>query len=99
VKEEEEEDSGDESFEDDDGDEEGAGGAQEIDEDEKARLANIQATKEDIAELEGQVNNVQERIATMGNRLLQKRMEDNLRKLKQELQLKKSSIGEGEENE
>lgn len=95
----EEEDSGDESFEDDDGDEEGAGGAEEIDEDERARLANIQATREDIAELEQQISNVQEKMATVANRLLQKRMEDNIRKLKQELQLKKSSIGEGEENE
>ncbi len=94
-----EEDSGDESIEDDDGEEDGAGAVDEIDEEEKARLAQIQGTMEDIADLEKQIANVQAQLATQGNPILKRRLEDNSRKLKQELQLKKSSIGEGDENE
>jgi transcription initiation factor TFIID subunit 7 len=92
-----EEDSGDESiegdYEDDDEEED------EIDEEEKARLAQIEGTREDIADLEKQIANVQAQWTVQANQLLRRRLEDNLRKLKQELQLKKSSIGEGEENE
>ena len=93
-----EEDSGDESVEgdeEDDDDEE----EDEIDEEEKARLAQIEGTREDIADLEKQIANVQTQLAANMNLILRKRLDDNMRKLKQELQLKKSSIGEGEENE
>jgi transcription initiation factor TFIID subunit 7 len=92
-----EEDSGDESIEDaDDNEEDEEDG---IDEEEKARLAQIEGTREDIADLEKQIANVQAQWTVQPNQLLRRRLEDNLRKLKQELQLKKSSIGEGEENE
>jgi transcription initiation factor TFIID subunit 7 len=91
-----EEDSGDESIEDADDDEEDE---EEIDEEEKSRLAQIEGTREDIADLEKQIANVQAQWTVQPNQLLRRRLEDNLRKLKQELQLKKSSIGEGEENE
>lgn len=91
-----EEDSGDESFdsEDDDG-----AAPSEIDEEEKARLAQIQGTREDIAELESKIEKAQHNLSIQKNPLLQKRLEEGLRKLKQEVQLKKSSIGEDEENE
>jgi transcription initiation factor TFIID subunit 7 len=62
-------------------------------------LAQIEGTREDIADLEKQIANVQAQWTVQPNQLLRRRLEDNLRKLKQELQLKKSSIGEGEENE
>jgi transcription initiation factor TFIID subunit 7 len=94
----EEFDSGDESMEDgDDGDEDE--GEEEIDEEERARLARIQGTMEDIADLEKQITNVQTQLASTANPILRRRLEENSRKLKEELQLKKSSIEQGEENE
>jgi transcription initiation factor TFIID subunit 7 len=89
-----EEDSGDESLEDEDEDED----AMEVDENERARLAQLQGTKEDIADLERQIVNVQAQHAQQSNPILKKRLEDNIRKLKAELQLKKSSLGEAEED-
>jgi transcription initiation factor TFIID subunit 7 len=94
----EEFDSGDESIEDGD-DEDEEEGEDGIDEEEKARLAQLQGTREDISDLERQIANVQAQLAVQGNQLLRRRLEDTTKKLKQELQLKKSSIGEGEENE
>jgi transcription initiation factor TFIID subunit 7 len=91
-------DSGDESIEDGD-DEDEAEEEDEIDEDEKARLAQVQGTREVIAELESKISNSQAQLAVQGNLLLRRRLEDGIRKLKQELQLKKSSVGEIEENE
>jgi transcription initiation factor TFIID subunit 7 len=93
-----EEDSGDESVEDGDGDDEGDSEG-EIDEDEKARLAQIQGMREDIVDLEKQIENVQAQLATSSNAILRKRLEDNVRRLKAELQLKKSSLGEGDDGE
>jgi transcription initiation factor TFIID subunit 7 len=89
-----EEDSGDESLEEDEEDEDGM----EVDENERARLAQLQGTKEDIADLERQIVNVQAQHAQQVNPILKKRLEDNIRKLKAELQLKKSSLGEAEED-
>lgn len=90
----EEEDSGDESIEgdDDDGDDD----EEEMDEEEKARLVEIDGIKEDIADLEKKIENAQAQIATQQNPILKRRLEDNARKLKAELQIKKSSIGEGD---
>jgi transcription initiation factor TFIID subunit 7 len=90
-----EEDSGDESVEDEDADDEGDSQGN-IDEDARAELAKIQGMKEDIVDLEKQIENVQAQLAAQTNMLLKKRLEDNVRKLKAELQLKKSSIGEGD---
>jgi transcription initiation factor TFIID subunit 7 len=89
-----EEDSGDESMEEYEDDEDGA---MEVDEDERARLAQLEGTKEDIADLERQIVNVQAQHAQQVNPILKKRLEDNIRKLKAELQLKKSSLGEAGE--
>lgn len=89
-----EDDSGDESLEED---EEGEDGM-EVDENERARLAQLQGTKEDIADLERQISNVQAQHAQQVNPILKKRLEDNIRKLKAELQLKKSSLGEAGED-
>ena len=90
-----EEDSGDESVEDEDADDEGDSEGN-IDEDARAELVKIQGMKEDIVDLEKQIENVQAQLAAQTNVLLKKRLEDNVRKLKAELQLKKSSIGEGD---
>lgn len=97
VKVEEEEDSGDESYE--SGDDEGMGVVDEVDEEEKARQAQIQGTREDIAELESQI--VQKEMALTGttNVILKGRVMESIRKLKQEFMLKRSSIGEGEGTE
>jgi transcription initiation factor TFIID subunit 7 len=89
------EDSGDESLEEDEDNEDGV---VEVDENERARLAQLQGTKEDIADLERQIVNVQAQHAQQVNPILKKRLEDNIRKLKAELQLKKSSLGEAEED-
>ncbi|KUJ11391.1 uncharacterized protein LY89DRAFT_689245 [Mollisia scopiformis] len=94
-----EEDSGDDSFDDDDGDDDGVDAPNEIDEEEKARLAQIQGTREDIAELENKIRANQESLSSQKNPLLRERLEGFIRKLRQEVQLKKSSIGEEEENE
>ncbi|KAH8820283.1 TAFII55 protein conserved region-domain-containing protein [Xylogone sp. PMI_703] len=91
--------SGDESVEgsdeedDDDGSE--AGG---VDEDEKARLAQLQGVREDIIDLQRQLEFVQGSLAAQQNPILRRRLEDNARKLMAELQLKKSAIGEGEDD-
>lgn len=90
-----EEDSGDESLEDDDGDDEN-GVTVEADENEKARLAQIESTKEDIADLEKQIAAANEKLGSMQMPILRKRLEDNIRKMRAELQLKISSLGEGE---
>lgn len=92
---EEEEDSGDESIEGDDDDDDDD--EEEMDEEEKARLLEIDGVKEDIADLEKKIENAQAQIATQQNPILKRRLEDNARKLKAELQIKKSSIGEGDE--
>jgi transcription initiation factor TFIID subunit 7 len=91
----EEEDSGDESLEEDDGDDEN-GVTVEADENEKARLAHIESTKEDIADLEKQIAAANEKLGSMQMPILRKRLEDNIRKMRAELQLKISSLGEGE---
>jgi transcription initiation factor TFIID subunit 7 len=89
-------DSGDDSFDGDEEDEDEVG-AVEVDENERARLAEIQGMKEDIAELEVKIADMQRQLASQVNPILKKRLEDNIRKLKAELQVKKSSIGEGDD--
>jgi transcription initiation factor TFIID subunit 7 len=102
VTEGEEVDSGDESIDDDDDDDDEDDedeGAEEISEEERARLALIQGTKEDIAELERAIAEQQAKLSTTPNAILRNRVEQTIRNMKQDLQLKKSSIGEGDENE
>ncbi|PQE12479.1 Transcription initiation factor TFIID subunit 7 protein [Rutstroemia sp. NJR-2017a BBW] len=94
---EEDEDSGDESIEDGESDEDN-NGADDIDDDEKARLAHLQEAKEDIADLERQIAGVHAQLVVQNNPILRKRLEDNARKLKAELELKKSAIGEAEDD-
>ncbi|KAF4626367.1 hypothetical protein G7Y89_g11793 [Cudoniella acicularis] len=93
-----EEDSGDESMEGEDDDDDEDDEAGEIDEDEKARIAQLQGLREDIAELEKQIQSVQAQQAAQANPILKKRLDENVRKLKAELQLKKSSLGEGDDD-
>lgn len=90
-----EEDSGDDSF-DEDEDEGGDMVSNGVSEEEKARLARIQGIKEDIEELEANIRRQEVKLAAQGNALLQKRIKEDIRKLQQEIQLKKSSIGEDE---
>ncbi|KAI9744576.1 MAG: hypothetical protein M1818_002105 [Claussenomyces sp. TS43310] len=91
------EDSGDESLEDD---EEDAEGEEDdgIDEDERDRLAQLQGAREDIMEMEKQLASLQAQAAVQSNPILGKRIKANIEKVKAELQLKKSAIGEGDEN-
>jgi len=97
---EEEEDSGDESIEGDDDDEdETAGGMAEVDEEEKARLARIQGTREDIEDMERQITKLQNDYASQQNPILKRRLDENIRKVKAEVQLRKSQLGEGDEDD
>ncbi|KAH8586601.1 TAFII55 protein conserved region-domain-containing protein [Bisporella sp. PMI_857] len=87
-----EEDSGDESGEEgfDEDEEDGS----DIDDEEKARQAQIEGTREDIADLERQIKEVEVKMNNQQNSILKKRMDDNLKKLRAELLLKQSSLGE-----
>ena len=91
----EEEDSDDESLEDDDEDDENAVAE---DQGEKARLAHIESVKEDIADMEKQIEDGNRKLQDTMNSILRKRLEDNVRKMKAELQLKISSLGEDGED-
>lgn len=93
----EEEDSGDESIEGGESPDEGSE-ADDVDDDEKARLAQLQEAKEDIVDLEKQIEGLQAQLATQNNPILRRRIEDKSRKLKAELEIKKSSIGEAEDD-
>lgn len=70
----------------------------EIDEDERARLAQLQGAKEDIAEMEKQLANLQAAWEQQANPILKSRIKGNIEKVKAELQLKRSAIGEGDED-
>jgi transcription initiation factor TFIID subunit 7 len=74
--EEEEEDSEDESLEDDDDEDIGT---VEVDEDEKARLAQLQGVKEDITDLEKEIESAHQRIAMQTNPILRNRLQEILR--------------------
>jgi transcription initiation factor TFIID subunit 7 len=89
-------DSGDDSVEDDE-DDDAEGEDDGVDEDERARVAQIQGVKEDIADMERQIGNLQAQLASQSNPILQRRIKDSIEKTKSELQLKKSAIGEGDE--
>lgn len=90
---EEEEDSGDESVEDDDDDEEGGNDSAE-----KARLEQIQGLKEDIAEMEQKIDEATKQLAVQQNKLLRTRIENSIRNMKTELQLKISALDEGDDD-
>lgn len=90
------EDSGDESLEDDDDD--GDGSDDEIDEDEKARNAELEGAREDIADMEKQLEGMERQLNAQSNPILKTRIRNNIEKVKAELQLKKSAIGEGDED-
>lgn len=84
------------SFESGDDDDDDDGEDDEIDEDEKARIAKLQTDREDIADLEKQLIEVQKSLAIQQNQILRKRLEDQMRRIKAELQLKKSAMPAGE---
>ena len=88
--EEEEDDSDDESLRDDEGDEENA----VADDQGGSRLAHVQSVKEDIADMEKQIEDTNRKLASNTNPILRKRLDDNIRRMKAELQLKISSLGE-----
>ncbi|KAF7857965.1 hypothetical protein EAF04_009322 [Stromatinia cepivora] len=93
----EEDDSGDESIEEGESADEGSE-ADDVSDDEKARLAQLQEAKEDIIDLEKQIEALQAQLAAQNNPILRRRIEDKSRKLKAELEIKKSSIGEAEDD-
>jgi transcription initiation factor TFIID subunit 7 len=82
----------------DGGDAESIDGEEDVDEDEKARLAQLQGAKEDIAEMERQLQTLQTQLDGQANPILKRRIMDNMGKVKAELMLKKSAIGEGDED-
>lgn len=84
------EDSGDESAEVEDDDDEG-----DADE-KKQRQEQLDVAREDILELESQLAQQQAQLAAQRNPILKRRVEENIRKIKQELQLKKGAIEEDE---
>lgn len=91
-----EEDSGDESVEDDDDDDDDD--ESEEDEDERARAAELQGAKEDIIEMERTLEELSRQYAAQSNPILKNRLKDRVDKTRAELQLKKSAIGEGDED-
>jgi transcription initiation factor TFIID subunit 7 len=92
-------DSGDESSDaGEDDDEDAEGSDEEVDEDERTRLAQLQGAREDIAEMERQLGNLEAQMATQANPILKRRIKDNIEKVKAELQLKKSAVGEADED-
>jgi transcription initiation factor TFIID subunit 7 len=91
-----EDDSGDESIEGDEDEDAEVEGTAEIDEAEKARQIERQGILEDIADMEKSLEDLLTNLQTTQNNILRARLEVNIRKVKTELQLKKSSIGEDE---
>jgi transcription initiation factor TFIID subunit 7 len=91
-----EEDSGDESIEGDDDDEEETGGMAEVDEDQKARQMERQGVLEEIADLERSLATLAQNLANQFNPILKRRLEESIRKTQTELNLKKSSIEDGD---
>lgn len=87
------EDSGGESFEDDDDDDDEGS---EMDEEEKERMATIVGVREDIADMERTLAENLAKRAVASNMIIKARLDATIRNLKNEIQLKKSSIGEGE---
>jgi transcription initiation factor TFIID subunit 7 len=71
----------------------------DMDEDEQARLDEIRGVREDIADLRKQLKELEAKLPTMPSLILRKRIDERVRLLKRELQLKLTSIGEGDEEE
>ncbi|KAF8849507.1 hypothetical protein BDZ45DRAFT_663077 [Acephala macrosclerotiorum] len=94
-----EEDSGDESFDDEGDGEEAAVVPAELDEEQKQEQARIDGIREDIADLKRVLWQNEQSLSRSTNVLIRNRLEDTIRAQKRELNLKMSSIGEGEENE
>ena len=86
-----EEDSGDESFESDEDDDEGA---DEIDPEKQARDAMIAGTREEIALLEANYEQMKSNLSLATNPLIKRRLEDKMKANRIDLQMKKTSIGE-----
>ncbi|RKF65942.1 Transcription initiation factor TFIID subunit 7 [Golovinomyces cichoracearum] len=93
----EEEDSGDESLDDDDLEENGERTVEKFEDAEQERRVQEAAVRDDILDLEDRISANLAAQSTQSNPILRKRLEEGARKLRAELQLKKSSIGEGED--
>lgn len=91
-------DSGDESSDTAGGSDDGAGAGDDMDEDERARREQLQGLREDIADMTRQIGVLEGQLASQSNPLLQKRIRDNIAKVKAERDLKMSAIGETEED-
>jgi transcription initiation factor TFIID subunit 7 len=96
AQENDEEDSGDESIEDE---EEGETVTVEVDPEQQARLRVEEGIKEDIKDLEKQLSSVQYQLRIHQNPLLRKRLEESARKINNEIDIKKMSLGEAEDND
>ena len=84
--------SSEESEEDEDEDED------EVDDDQRTQMAQRQGALEDIAEMEGQLAQLQSNLENQANPILKGRIKNSIEKVKAELQLKKSALGEGDED-
>ncbi len=89
--------SSDESIEDDDEEDE-EGGSSDVDEDRRAAMEQRQGALEDIAEMEKQIAGLQASWEAQNNPILKGRIKNSIEKVKAELQLKMSAIGEGDED-
>jgi transcription initiation factor TFIID subunit 7 len=69
----------------------------EADEDEIDQQARLKDLREDIAEMERQLQAQQMALAGQTNRILQRRIRETIGRIKTELELKKSAIGEDDE--
>lgn len=87
-------DSSDESVEDDDDDDDGSS---DVDEDKRAQMAQRQGDMEDIADMEKQLAGLQTQLESATNPILRSRIQANIVKVRENLQLKKSAVGMGDD--
>ena len=71
----------------------------EVDPNQQARLRVEEGIREDIKDLVKQLENVQHQLKIHQNPLLRKRLEDSARKINNEIDIKKMSLGEAGEEE
>lgn len=81
--------SSDESVEDDDDDD----GSSDIDEDQRAEMAQRQGALEDIADMKKQLEGLHAQLETANNHIIANRIKANIAKIKENLQLRRSAIG------
>lgn len=69
----------------------------EVDADQLEKQQDLQRQREEIADLEGAIRQEQNKVATMGNALLKKRLMEKIRGLQGDLEVKRANLGVGGE--